>query len=80
MDIIVPFLLVQLSFIDLLYFRIMLNYWKEIINNPYFFPTQRNKAQLDKQFGGISSQSVDYIHQEDAFTRVSRTRIKVEGL
>ena len=54
MDIVIPFLLVQLSFIDIFYFQVMLNHWKEIINNPYFFPTRKTKTQLDKKFAGLS--------------------------
>jgi hypothetical protein len=53
-DIVVPFLLIQLSFLDLLYFRVMLNRWRDITTNPYFFPSKKNKAPLSKQFGGLS--------------------------
>lgn len=78
LDIVVPFILVQISFLDLLYFKVMLNNWKNIISNPYFFQKKKNnKGQMSKQFGGLSPQSANYLLKEDSFTRVGRNRIKL---
>ena len=47
LDIIIPFILIQISFQDIYYFQLAANYWSELFSNEHLFPRRRGKTQTE---------------------------------
>lgn len=60
LDIIIPFILIQISFQDIYYFQLILNYWNELFSNDYLFPKRKGKTQTEMKVIELKQNKIDY--------------------
>ena len=78
-DIVIPFLLIQLSCQDLYYACNVMNVWMKILSNPYYFPP---KSKLNKRkTGPINPNAVKFAEKMKVCSNYEKLfKVKLEGI
>ena len=75
-DVVIPFILIQISFIDIYYLQLIMKSWGELMNNEYYFMKHQviNKANSIIE---LKENSIKYFNYINERVKISRTRLQL---